>query len=74
MPVPLIKRRANLAGCLVSILTAGPPSQGAVSGPGQALQDDAIPDPAGRVGRVFISFFFQLLFFQWEDSPVMWWN
>jgi hypothetical protein len=30
--------------------SAGPPSQGAVSGTGQALQGDSFPDPAGRVG------------------------
>ena len=33
MPEPLIKRGAYQAGCLESILPAGPPSQGAVSGP-----------------------------------------
>jgi hypothetical protein len=50
MPVPLLKRGDKLVGCLVSILPAGPPSQGAVSGTGQALQGDSLPDPAGRVG------------------------
>ena len=45
-PVPLIKRGANLAGCLGSILFAGPPSRGAVSGTGQALQGGTIPDGA----------------------------
>jgi hypothetical protein len=50
MPVPLIKRGANQAGCLVAILHAGPPSQGVVNGTGQALQGDSLPDPAGRVG------------------------
>ena len=48
----MIKRGANHAGCLVSILFAGPPSQGAVSGTGQALQGDTIPDYAGRVTDV----------------------
>jgi len=33
MPVPLIKRGDNQAECLESKLPAGPPSQGAVSGP-----------------------------------------
>jgi len=33
MPVPLIKRGAYQAKCLESNLPAGPPSQGALSGP-----------------------------------------
>jgi hypothetical protein len=60
MPVPLLKRGANQAGCLVSILHAGPPSlvSGGGEWHGQALQGDTIPDPAGRVGRFWIYIIF----------------
>jgi hypothetical protein len=51
------RRRSLAAGgggragsVLVSTDAPGPPSQGAVSGTGQALQGDTLPDPAGRVG------------------------
>ena len=45
------KRGDNHAGYFESILTAGPPSQGAVSGTGQALQGGTIPqDTEGVVG------------------------
>jgi hypothetical protein len=66
MPVPLLKRGDKLVGCLVSILPAGPPSQGAVSGTGQALQGDSLPDPAGRVGGEGPEFYVLALKFQFK--------
>jgi hypothetical protein len=64
MPVPLIKRGANQAGCLVAILHAGPPSQGAVSGPGQALQGGTLPDAVMTITPgVQVQHFY---FFPWE--------
>jgi hypothetical protein len=62
MPVPLIKRGANLAGCLESILHAGPPPQGAVSGPGQSLQGGTIPQGANRSHQMtsFTTLYFSL--------------
>jgi hypothetical protein len=70
MPVPLLKRGgANQAGCLVSILPAGPPSQGAVSGTGKPCR--VIPfrrapegGGGGWAGIVLVSTNFPAQFFK----------
>jgi hypothetical protein len=60
MPVPLIKRGAYQVRCLETNLTAGPPSQGAVSGPDKPCR--MIPfrrtpevEGGGRAGNVLVS-------------------
>jgi hypothetical protein len=50
MPVPLIKARGQQRRMIEKKIIAWPPPRSAASGPGQALQGDSLPDPAGRVG------------------------
>jgi len=69
MPVPLIKRGAYQAKCLESNLPAGPPSQGAVSGPEKPCR--MIPfrrtpegGGGGWAGSVLVSTWFPGTFWQ----------
>lgn len=50
MPVPLIMERGQQRRMLKIKLFAWPPSLSVASGTGQTLQDDPLPDHAGRVG------------------------